>query len=79
MYVFVQTSTMAADCCGVGQATIDKLTDDALLEIFDFYLKEDQTLMNGIRWCTCAEGGETSCLPHRTASIYDFSAQEIDQ
>jgi hypothetical protein len=33
---------MAADCCGVGQATIDKLTDDALLEIFDFYLKEDE-------------------------------------
>jgi hypothetical protein len=29
-----------ADCCGVGRATIDKLTDDALLEIFDFYLKE---------------------------------------
>ncbi|KAI0298245.1 hypothetical protein BC826DRAFT_120769 [Russula brevipes] len=37
----VKTSTMAADCCGVGQATVDKLTDDALLEIFDFYLNEN--------------------------------------
>jgi hypothetical protein len=30
---------MAADCFGIGRATIDKLTDDALLEIFDFYIK----------------------------------------
>jgi hypothetical protein len=29
---------MAADRCGVGQATIDKLPDDVLLDIFDFYL-----------------------------------------
>jgi pimeloyl-ACP methyl ester carboxylesterase len=29
---------MAADCCGAGQATIDKLPDDVLLETFDFYL-----------------------------------------
>ncbi|KAI0292173.1 hypothetical protein BC826DRAFT_1020443 [Russula brevipes] len=29
---------MATHCCGVGQATIDKLPDDVLLEIFDFYL-----------------------------------------
>jgi hypothetical protein len=28
----------SADCCGVGQATIDKLPDDVLLGIFDFYL-----------------------------------------
>jgi hypothetical protein len=27
-----------AHCCGVGQAKIDKLPDDVLLEIFDFYL-----------------------------------------
>jgi hypothetical protein len=29
---------MAAYCCGLGQATIDELPDDVLLEIFDFYL-----------------------------------------
>ncbi|KAI0298209.1 hypothetical protein BC826DRAFT_119745 [Russula brevipes] len=39
---FVQTSMMAADCFGIGRATIDELTDDALLEIFDFYLNEDE-------------------------------------
>ncbi|KAI0298210.1 hypothetical protein BC826DRAFT_119768 [Russula brevipes] len=38
---FVQTPTMAADCCSVGHATIDKLTDDELLEIFNFYSEED--------------------------------------
>jgi hypothetical protein len=32
---------MAADCCGVGQATIDELPDDVLLEIFDFYLDNE--------------------------------------
>jgi hypothetical protein len=31
---------MAADCC-VGRATANKLTDDALLDIFDFYLNDD--------------------------------------
>jgi hypothetical protein len=39
---FVQTSTMAADCFGIGRATIHKLMDDALLDIFDFYLKDTQ-------------------------------------
>jgi hypothetical protein len=29
---------MAADCCGVGRATIEKLPDEVLLEIFDVYL-----------------------------------------
>ncbi|KAI0286185.1 hypothetical protein BC826DRAFT_1109082 [Russula brevipes] len=32
---------MAAHCCGVGLVTIDKLPDDALLEIFVFYLDYD--------------------------------------
>jgi hypothetical protein len=32
---------MAADCCCVGQATANKLTDDALLDIFDFYLNDN--------------------------------------
>jgi hypothetical protein len=38
---YVQTSATAADCCGAGQATIDKLPDDVLLDIFDFYLDND--------------------------------------
>jgi hypothetical protein len=29
------------DCCCVGQATANKLTDDALLDIFDFYLNDN--------------------------------------
>jgi hypothetical protein len=33
---------MVADCRGVGQAKINKLTDDELLDIFDFYLKDTQ-------------------------------------
>ncbi|KAI0286532.1 hypothetical protein BC826DRAFT_80013 [Russula brevipes] len=32
---------MAADCCCVGQATSNKLTDDALLDIFEFYLNDN--------------------------------------
>jgi hypothetical protein len=39
---------MAADCCCVGQATANKLTDDALLEIFDFYLK-DKNILDGVQ------------------------------
>jgi hypothetical protein len=37
----MQTYTMVADCFGIGRATIDKLTDDAFLEIFDFHMKGD--------------------------------------
>jgi hypothetical protein len=37
----LRTSAMAADCCCVGQATANKLTDDALLDIFDFYLNDN--------------------------------------
>jgi hypothetical protein len=33
---------MVADCRGVGQAKINKLTDDELLDIFDFYLNGDE-------------------------------------
>ncbi|KAI0292183.1 hypothetical protein BC826DRAFT_454744 [Russula brevipes] len=32
---------MAADCCGVGQATIDKLPDEVFLEIFYFSLDDE--------------------------------------
>jgi hypothetical protein len=32
---------MAADCCCVGQETANKLTDDALLDIFEFVLKDN--------------------------------------
>jgi hypothetical protein len=41
MYVFCATSVMAAHCCDVGQATVDKLPDDALLDIFAVYLNDD--------------------------------------
>jgi hypothetical protein len=56
---FVQTSTKAADCCNVGWATmsIDKLTDDALLDIFDFYLNMKQLISlprNADEWHTLA-------------------------
>ncbi|KAI0302764.1 hypothetical protein BC826DRAFT_432022 [Russula brevipes] len=37
----VRTSAMAADCCDVGWATVNELPDDALLEIFDSYLNDD--------------------------------------
>jgi hypothetical protein len=37
----VRTSAMAADCCCVGQVTANKLTDDALLAIFEFYLNDN--------------------------------------
>jgi hypothetical protein len=37
----VQTSAMAADCCGVGKTTIDKLPDDVLLEAFGLYLGDE--------------------------------------
>ncbi|KAI0292163.1 hypothetical protein BC826DRAFT_1020352, partial [Russula brevipes] len=39
----VQTFVMAADCCGVGQAMIEMLPDDVLLEIFDFYLNDENS------------------------------------
>jgi hypothetical protein len=32
---------MAADCCGVGKATANKLPDDVLLDIFEFYLNDN--------------------------------------
>jgi hypothetical protein len=42
-------SEMASDCCGVGRTTIDDLPDDALLEIFVFYL-DDKNLRD--KWHT---------------------------
>ncbi|KAI0288998.1 hypothetical protein BC826DRAFT_971233 [Russula brevipes] len=40
---YVQTSATAADCCGAGQAAIEKLPDDVLLDIFDSYLDNDNS------------------------------------
>ncbi len=37
---FMQNSATIADRCDVGWVTIDILPDDALLEIFDFYVDE---------------------------------------
>jgi hypothetical protein len=40
----VRTSVMAADCCDVGQATVNKLPDDSLLDIFDVYLNDNEPM-----------------------------------
>jgi hypothetical protein len=37
----VRISVIAADCCDVGWATVNKLPDDALLDIFDYYLNDN--------------------------------------
>ena len=52
---YVPMSATAADCCGAGQATIDKLPDDVLLDIFDFYLDNDNSACerrNADEWFT---------------------------
>jgi hypothetical protein len=40
---YVQTSATTTDCCGAGQAAIDKLPDEVLLDIFSFYLDNDNS------------------------------------
>jgi hypothetical protein len=60
------------------------LSDDVLLEIFDFFrrittppldLKHFQRSYGiGTFWCMCAKSGDKSYLPHHSVSIYEFSA-----
>ncbi|KAI0291813.1 hypothetical protein BC826DRAFT_464135 [Russula brevipes] len=51
MWVSFEVSAISSDYCGVGQTTIDDLPDDALLEIFDFYL-DDKSFYSADKWHT---------------------------
>lgn len=68
---------MTADC-NVGQISIDKLPDEALLEIFYFFVEvtiQKKRWRSGSHWRRYVGGGEGLSLDHHVASIYDSFAQ----